>query len=504
MDRGDFLEKEKIEKAKICKKDKWKLAALVFGVVLLISIVLYGQEGKEKYIEKKEKKETAVETELEAPKNIRVLLKNSDYSSIYHQEVVISSDKVLKITEGEEVKQVATGQAFSLKWEKETEENAMEKNKKTTEDSGSNNNRRLLEGGKLSIASISRGQSVPVYEGKLEIYSTAQGYVLVNEVDFETYVKGVIPGEMPVSYEEEALKAQSICARTYAYMKLNGEKSYPEYGADLDDSVQYQVYKSQQDNERTDQAVEETKGEILTYQGNIAATYYFSTSWGYTTGMDAWLKEDIPYLAATAVGEAGELSNFEEVFLNPEGTFYEETEPWYRWQLVIDLIENKEALFQHLTEEQKENPGTVLIWKEKEKAYVEGAPAAFDQIRNIAVTKRGSGGVACTLEIITDKQKIQVSGQHMIRQLLAFPSNQIVRQDGSVVKNFSLLPSGFFILELEKEKENVKGLKLTGGGFGHGAGMSQNGANQMAKLGKDYQEILLFFYQGTEIGCLQE
>ena len=497
MDRGDFL-----EKGKISKKDKWKLAALVFGVVLLVSLVLFGQEGKEKYITKKEKKEAAVETELETPENIRVLLKNSDYSSIYHQEVTVSSDKALKITQGEEIKQVATGEAFSLKWEKEADTNA--EKEKESDAVSSNSKELLLEGGKLSVSSINRGQSVPVYEGKLEIYSTDQGYVLVNEVDFETYVKGVIPGEMPASYEEEALKAQAICARTYAYMKLKGEESYPEYGADLDDSVQYQVYKSQQDNERTDQAVEETKGEILTYQGNIAATYYFSTSWGYTTGMDAWLKEDIPYLATVAVGKAEELSDFEETFLNPEGTFYEETEPWYRWQLVIDLTENKEALFNHLVEEQKENPEAVLIWKEEEKNYVEEVPAVFDQIRNIEVTKRGSGGVACTLEVTTDKQKIQINGQHMIRQLLAFQSNQIVRQDGSVVKNFSLLPSGFFILELEKEKDAVKNLKLTGGGFGHGAGMSQNGANQMAKLGKDYQEILSFFYQGAEIGCLQE
>ena len=498
MDRGDFL-----EKGKISKKDKWKLAALVFGVVLLVSLVLYGQGGKEKYMEKKEKKEAAVETGLEAPENIRVLLKNSDYSSIYHQEVTVSSDKALTITQGDEVKQVATGEAFSLKWEKEAGENTAEKEKEVSEKISSNN-KLLLEGGKLSVSSISRGQSVPVYEGKLEIYSTDQGYVLVNKVDFETYVKGVIPGEMPASYEEEALKAQAICARTYAYMKLKGEESYPEYGADLDDSVQYQVYKSQQDNERTDQAVKETKGEILIYQGNIAATYYFSTSWGYTTGMDAWLKEDIPYLATVAVGKAEELSDFDEAFLNPEGTFYEETEPWYRWQLVIDLTENKEALFNHLVEEQKENPEAVLIWKEEEKAYGQEAPAAFEQIHNIEVTKRGSGGVACTLEITTDKQKIQVSGQHIIRQLLAFPNNQVIRQDGSVVKNFGLLPSGFFLLELEKEKDAVKRLKLTGGGFGHGAGMSQNGANQMAKLGKDYQEILSFFYQGAEIGCLQE
>lgn len=481
-----------MEKWKICKKDKWKVAALVFGVVLLVSLFVFVREDKtEKNMAKKEKKktETGVETKLEAPGSIRVLLKNSDYSSIYHKEVAVTSDKALKITQGEAARDVATGEAFTLKQEEGKSTQGQEK--------------MVLEGGNLSVSSIKRGQGTPVYEGKLEIFPTEEGYVLVNEVDFETYVKGVIPGEMPASYELEALKAQAVCARTYAYMKYRGAVSYADYGAHLDDSVQYQVYNNQQGNERTSQAVEETRGQVLTYNGDIAATYYFSTSWGYTTGMDAWLKEAVPYLSTAAVGEAGELSDFKEAFLNPQGNFYEKTEPWYRWKVDIDLVENKEALFQNLTDEQKESPQAVLVWKEENQAYVEEVPAAFEQIHNIEVIKRGSGGVACTLEITTDKQKIQISGQHNIRRLLAFKSNQIIRQDGSVVKNFSLLPSGFFLTETEKEGEAVKSLKLTGGGFGHGVGMSQNGANQMAKAGKGYGEMLTFFYQGAEIGCLK-
>lgn len=489
-----------MEKRKISVKDKWKLAALIFGIVLLVSLILFGQEGElGKPMAKKEKKkaETAIETKLEEPESIRVLLKNSDYSSIYHQEVTISSDHVLKITQGEAVRESATGEAFTLKQEAAGDDTG---NPAAAEAS---KEKIVLEGGKLSVSSIKRGQGVPVYEGKLEVYPTDQGYVLVNEVDFETYVKGVIPGEMPASYELEALKAQAICARTYAFMKYSGGASYSEYEAHLDDSVQYQVYNNQQENERTDQAVDETKGEVLTYNGNIAATYYFSTSWGYTTGMDAWLKEDVPYLSTISVGEAKEMSAFEEAFLNPDGNFYEKSEPWYRWKIAIDMEENKEALFQNLTEEQKENPEAILVWKEEEQTYVQETPAAFEQVQNVEVTGRGSGGVACTLVITTDKQRVQISGQHNIRKLLAFKSNQIIRQDGSVVKNFSLLPSGFFLVETEKEGEVVKSLNLSGGGFGHGVGMSQNGANQMAKAGKGYGEILTFFYQGAEIGCLK-
>lgn len=495
MDRGDFL-----EKWKICKKDKWKLFALVLGIALLVSLAVFGQEEegvKKKAKNAKKDTQAKVETELERPETIRVLLKNSDYSSIYHQEVAVTSDKALKVTQGESTTDVATGEAFCLN-KAETAESVT-----VNATLGDGQGKIQLEGGKMSVSSITRSQGTPFYEGKLEIYATEQGYVLVNEVDFETYVKGVIPAEMPASYEVEALKAQAICARTYAVMKQKGEKSYGEYEADLDDSVQYQVYNNQLGSESTDKAVEETAGEILTYNGGIAATYYFSTSWGYTTGMDAWLKEPVPYLSTVTVGEAEDMTAFEEAFLSPEGTFYEEKEPWYRWQVSVDMEANKEELMSNLTEGQKDTPEDILVWKEEEQSYVSEAPAAFEQIRNIEVTGRGSGGVACTLEITTDKQKIQINGQHTIRKLLAFKSNQIVRQDGSVVKNFSLLPSGFFLLETEKEGENVKGLKICGGGFGHGVGMSQNGANQMAKLGKNYREILSFFYQGAEIGTLK-
>lgn len=508
MDRGDFLNKWTIS-----KKEKGKLLALIFGILLLVFLVLSGQgeEGEKQTAEKEKKKEQAeVETEIKRPETIRVLLKNSNYSSIYHQEVTLTSDAVMQVTQKETVQTVATGEAFSVKWEKEAAENSTENADNTEE---TNKADVMIEGGNLSVASIKRGEETPVYAGKLEIFSTDSGYVLVNEVDFETYVKGVVPGEMPASYETEALKAQAICARTYGIMKLQGEQMYGEYKANLDDSVQCQVYKSKAESESTSRAVEETAGEILTYNGEIAATYYFSTSWGYTTGMDAWLKEEVPYLSAAAVGDADTFTvealnaknkeAFEEVFSSPEGTFYEEKEPWYRWQISVDLEENREALFKTLLAIQKERPEEILVWSEEKQEYIAESPVAFETIKSIEVTKRGSGGVVCNIEITTDKQKLQIKGQHTIRALFAFPNNQIIRQDQSVVKNLSLLPSGFFLLETEKEEDNVKKMKLSGGGFGHGVGMSQNGANQMAILGKDYKEILSFFYRGAEIGNLK-
>ena len=84
--------------------------------------------------------------------------------------------------------------------------------------------------------------------------------------------------------------------------------------------------------------------------------------------------------------------------------------------------------------------------------------------------------------------------ENKIRKALGGAGYRIVLQDGSVTKSRELLPSAFFTIEKSGDMFVIKG-----GGFGHGIGMSQNGANEMAKQGKNYREILELFYQDIEI-----
>ena len=93
------------------------------------------------------------------------------------------------------------------------------------------------------------------------------------------------------SYEPEALKAQAVCARSYACIQLlRGDLA--EYGAHIDDSTAYQVYNRVTDADAAREAVIATQGEVLSYQGNIVEAYYFSTSMGYTAAADVWNVED--------------------------------------------------------------------------------------------------------------------------------------------------------------------------------------------------------------------
>ena len=263
---------------------------------------------------------------------------------------------------------------------------------------------------------------------------------------------------MPASYELEALKAQAVCARSYARRQMESY-GYPEYEAHVNDSTDFQVYNNSQPQERSSQAVRETEGEVVKYKGTIATTYYYSTSSGQTTNMEAW---------GNAPGEGNGYLQSVSV-CDDSGQDYEKNLPWYRWEAVIPI----DTLSQLISQNTGTDVGT---------------------LSQVEVTKRGAGDVAVELTAVGDKNTVTVQTENKIRSALGGGGYQITKNDGSQSEGSALLPSAFFTIE---KQDGV--FVIRGGGFGHGIGMSQNGANEMAKQGKNYQEILKLFYQGVEI-----
>ncbi len=94
--------------------------------------------------------------------------------------------------------------------------------------------------------------------------------------------------------------------------------------------------------------------------------------------------------------------------------------------------------------------------------------------------------------------------EYNIRYLLAPVSTQITKQDGSLVDGFNLLPSAYCIFEKVIEKDKLSGFKISGGGYGHGVGMSQNGAKIMAGKQYTFDEILKYFYTGVDLKNIYE
>lgn len=456
-------------------------------------------------------KEPAVYTGEET---IRVLIQNSDYQGIFHKEVKLSCDTEWKLhygLDGKLTEKHAGGEELLLDgnsaWFTECACIVL-----TPTDSD----------GKISLLSVNRSQGTPAYRGTIEIRKTGQGFVVINELPIEEYLYGVVPSEMPVSYPMEALKAQAICARTYVYAHLESP-GYAEYGAHVDDSTGYQVYNNTTEKEEAIRAVQETKGEVVRLNGELVDTYYYSTSCGFGADERVWNpgeKKKVSYLTAASISETPAFTAqdmcrgdyFHEFLHNPPETDFERQEPWYRWSITVESIDT-ESLQKVLRERQEAEPDRILVEENGGKTELVGSKTAntssnaetagnwedIGRITDIHIGKRGDGGIAESLVIKGEKKTVTILSQYNIRTVLCAGGVTAVRQDGSKVEMKTLLPSAFFEIETIKDGENMIGYKLYGGGYGHGAGMSQNAARHMAEKGYTAADILLYFYKNCKI-----
>lgn len=416
---------------------------------------------------------------------IRVLLKNTAAGSNFHESVGIFAD-------GEETRlrkdQMTVGERRVFRSANLTDKVTVE-----------------MEGSTRADHS---------YRGVIECLRVEQGIAVINELPLEEYLYAVVPSEMPASYPEEALKAQAVCARTYAYRYII-RAGLPELGAHVDDTTSYQVYHNIEENGASTTAVKETDGMLLTYQGEAAGNYYYSTSCGIGTDVVSWQGgngEDIAYLQGGRVSMSSEEHGFDAESLRDEAVFrrfistvheedMEKDEPWYRWTYKAEKLD-EEALCGRLKERQKAVPADVLT-KAEGDYYVSEPVKKLGKIKRIEITKRGAGGIAQELTIVAEKGTVKVLSEYNIRYVLCDTKSAVRKQDGSETVLKTLLPSGFFVIDAVcitgKDGETVVGYTLTGGGFGHGVGMSQNGAKAMGESGADYGQILLKFYPDCEV-----
>ena len=426
---------------------------LVFIITGLTTNLEGGVRGnrqeKETFDQKQEEAQTEKENQGEETRvvsnpNIRVLLMTNGYKNTIHPSVTVSSETGLSITYGEKTEECEAG----------TEVTFMPDDSRFQ----SGNIRIQAKEGEITVNSMKRGCGIPSYQGVLELRTTAEGIVLINELPVEEYLCRVVPSEMPAGYELEALKAQAVCARSYAYRQMS-EYGYPEYEAHVDDSTNYQVYGNSAPADSAREAVKETAGQVVRLNGEIATTYYYSTSCGKTTTMLAWGNEENDgnrYLQSVEVKD--------------ENGDYERNLPWYRWEakLSVKTLSNLIGL----------NIGKDI-----------------GTLQGVNILENGPGGVVLKIEAVGNKGSVIVETENKIRHALGGSGYTIIKQDGTKVKSSKLLPSAFFTIDKSGDTFVIKG-----GGYGHGIGMSQNGANEMAKCGKNYQEILTFFYQDVTIG----
>lgn len=401
-----------------------------------------------------------------AAKNIRVLIMDDAFSSIFHEEVILRSDGMLRLHDEETEELLEAGTRLVL----------------TPKDKRLQQGRLRVETvdpqKQITVESIQRQQGTPSYYGSFEIRAEAGGLLLLNDVDIEDYLTRVVPSEMPASYELEALKAQAVCARTYALRQIQAN-AYSQYGAHVDDSTNYQVYNNISSSDRTDRAVKETDCQVVYYGEEPAETYYFATSCGHTTDGTIWgaSLDEVPYLRGISLTDSRGCEDltsnddFLPFIKEAKGGTYDSGYAMYRWKTKL----TNQQLAERLTD--------------------------IGQIQAIFVTERGTGGIAKTVRVIGSEGETVLKGQSQIRNTLGFSELVYTKNDGSSVEGWNALPSAFIAIDetARDEEDTVRTFTIWGGGYGHGVGMSQNAAHQMAKQGKTFEEILKFFYTGVEI-----
>ena len=308
------------------------------------------------------------------------------------------------------------------------------------------------EGGCLAVAADTKTLGKACYPGSILFRNTNGKLDAINSVDVEDYLRGVVPYEIGKldSSRIEALKAQAVAARTYAYKHFNSRESV---GFDVYADTKDQVYKGLESaTPLTDAAVKATAGVVMTYGGEFIIAYYHSTCGGITETLATWNRADLPYLKSVPDRR-------------PNG------KPW--------CDESSYTTWERRFADKK----IVKLFKanasEAKATFSSANGADFKKIKSIKIKDKLKSGRIMTLRVETDKGHFDV---------LTDRTRWLFKKAGTI------LPSSFFTVKKEG-KEWV----LTGTGFGHGVGMCQMGVRARAQAGQSYQEILSHYYQGITL-----
>lgn len=355
--------------------------------------------------------------------------------------------------------------------------------------------------GRIYFADENGAQTSLGYRGAIEIRKYTEGYGVVNELPLEQYLYGVVPSEMPATYERDALCTQAICARSYACIHLM-RGDYAALGAHVDDSTSYQVYNKQAEDEKTNLAVDDTVGEVIKYQGEIAEAYYFSTSCGFSGDMAAWNEEGkesqgylrgISLLADGSEPDISDEDKFAEFIKDQDVAAYDSDSTYFRWTANLSFKEKADAVNNAISVRFEANAKNVQIKKADGTEGTAADLASFGAPEKVTVEERCTGGAVKQLNIAYEKGNVTLFSEYNVRTVLGAAATNVTGKDGEPV-DMALLPSAYCSVTPTEE-----GFVVYGGGYGHGIGMSQNGANGMAKAGMNYVEILTTFYNDIDI-----
>ncbi|MFA5577849.1 MAG: SpoIID/LytB domain-containing protein [Tissierellaceae bacterium] len=330
------------------------------------------------------------------------------------------------------------------------------------------------------------------YRDFIRLLGSGNELIVVNHLGLQHYLYGVLPREMSYSSPMEALKAQAVASRSFSMSNIN--KHIGE-GYNLCDTTHCQVYGGYEfERQETNQAVDETEGIYIYYEGQVIEAIYHASSSGYTEDSENVWGGRVPYL-----------SSVEDI--------YSLDSPYSHWKINISLSDLKDKLLQN----------GIYIGDLKAIEIVETSPTG--KVNRIRL--RGSMGE----KIVSDSSFRNILGNTILRSNwftilgggIASSGQKAYVLDGTGLEPRYLDISSAFIIDGNQQKKVNRGtvnramgkdrlediglpisagtndLIIEGRGYGHGVGMSQFGAMKMAEEGFTFEEILKFYYTGVEV-----
>ncbi len=275
------------------------------------------------------------------------------------------------------------------------------------------------------------------YPGSFTVKRLGGQSVIINRLDLETYLAGVLSKEMDSLWPSEALKAQAVLSRTFAVNKIN-ENRHKSLPYDIENSIYHQVYGSA-GCARIEEAVLATRGEVLSSGGDIGQVFFHASCGGRTaTPEEVW------------GGKYDLIKSVDDPYC--EGT------PYHSWIKRLSL------------------------------SYISRA-VVFPDLAEIEISSRSVSGRINNLKLISKNGIIRHISAHRFRMEINSKAPRIAFNEPFVI------PGTNFTINREGET-----LIFSGAGYGHGVGMCQWGARRMADSGKNYREILSHYFPAFSLG----
>lgn len=354
------------------------------------------------------------------------------------------------------------------------------------------------------------------YRGSAVIQNINGSLYVINVLDVEDYLLGVVPRELGMANNHaEAYKTQAIICRTYALKKKEGSVNFDLYANQNDQS--YGGYSSE--TSYTTAAVEATKGQVVCYDGELITAYYSASAGGYTEDSENVWGGGLPYARAVP-------SPYDSVALQRAQDSSGYPGYTYSWQVRYTLDE----LQSRISQWNADNPGSAISIGSLQS--LTGSAVAFDPDTRKATTQPNASGRITQLTL-NGTQGTYTLNRESVRSFLGLRGSRfsivpeggvavynsagvVTTMEGTIRESYALIADGkpmeinagsdvYYVTTSEGVKQFSKddvssavAYTFNGSGFGHGVGVSQWGAIGMADAGYTCQQILEHYYNGDK------